>query len=687
MNLTEINFWLLEADWRGGKEHIQRFLTEGIWFNLHSNKSHEFNKIKVGDYIAIKEAITKEIDNSEFISYLKIIALGVVSKNFQDGRRIEINWNKKEFEIEGLTKADNLLLLDNKEEIKAIFGNFLKENPPKIIDSNKTNIKKEEFSIEKPSDIIQARENFALKSNFNSEVEKNTKDIKIIEKKNKNINLNQIFYGLSGTGKTHISMLTALEIIDGFFPENTEEARRKFNYYKNIGQISMLSFHNSYKYEDFIEGIVNFISPKNSNLIENKIKDGIFKEISNIAKAEIESYPNKIDFKESTKFFKASIGTAAKEKDNSSINYCFENDYIFLDMLGGIDYSILEDTDNWEKAKEEIEQAYLYDGQSYDQKRLGIQSIFYFKNHMKKNDIILVSNDNEKIIGIASVKGNYEFKDLAGVRYNHFRKVDWIIKNCNIPVSKFYRKEFSEQPIYELVKRNIIIENVSNFISNQEKRRRNYVIIIDEINKGNIYNIFGEVLTLIESSKRIGKKDSLTIKLPYSGENFGVPDNLYIIGTMNSSDKKALLDQTIRRRFDFVKLDVDYSLLNFKIDGIEIDRLLQSINNRIEYLSDENNCIGHSYFMNLIDNPTFEQLLEIFSKQIIPLLEYNFDYDYEKISLILADNKKKNIKDKFVKNKDLDIKKLFGKKINLDNKKSFYIDIPKNPISYIKIYE
>jgi 5-methylcytosine-specific restriction protein B len=681
------SFWLLEADWRGGKEHTERFITEGIWFNLHSNKASEFNKIKEGDFVAIKSSVTKELDNSEFQSSLKIEALGIVNKNFIDGRRIEVDWKRELFEIEGLVKAESLSKISDKNEIDLIFGKY-KEEKEKISKLNLVTIpeKIEKIEINTPSDIIYSRK------------EKEEKVIspkifespKVVDKTTKNIPLNQIFYGLSGTGKTHNTMLSALEIIDGFFPENLEVARKKFNYYKDIGQISMIAFHESYKYEDFIENISNNISEKNKSITENKIKNGVFKEITSIARAEIESFPNKIDFSKDNnkiKFFKISLGLSAKEKDNNTINFCFENDCIILDALGGIDYSILENTEDWEKAQDEIRQAYLYEGQNPDQIRLGIQSIYYFKNLMKKNDIVFVSNNNEQIIGIAQVKSMYEFRDIAGVRYYHFRKVDWIIKDCNIPVSKFYRKEFSEQPIYELSKKNIIIENLISFISKDENRIRNYVMIIDEINKGNIYKIFGEVITLIETSKRLGKIEGLKIKLPYSGDYFGIPDNLYIIGTMNSSDKTEILDQTLRRRFDFIKLEINYDLLNFKIDGIDISKLLQIINKRIIFLSSEYNLVGHSYFMNLIDNPTFEQLTQIFKNKIIPFLMDVFEEDYEKIALVLGDANKKPKDEKFVIKNEINIKEIFGKNYKSKIKKdSFSIFIPQKPVSYIKIY-
>lgn len=688
-------FWLLEANWRGGNEHLERFLTEGIWFNIHSGQAFELNKIKIGDIVAVKSSITKELDSADFSSSIVIKAIGTVIKNFNDGRRLEVKWTRILFQVDNFSKTGAIIQITNSKEIETIFGKYKIETPVKIESIVLSTSAQERTEIVRKAESLSSAKNYENtlqlnKPNFIGE-KKEFVSKKIIDSKVKHIPLNQILQGLPGTGKTYNSMLLALEIIDGFFPENPDEAKRKFNYYKDIGQIAMITFHSSYKYADFVEGVSATLSSKFSGVQEHKIKDGIFKEIANIARAEIESFPNKIEFSQndtSVRFFKASLGVSAKEKDNTTVNYCFENNYITLDVLGGIDYSILEDTDDWEKAQEEIRQVYLYEGQNSDQIRVGVQSVYYFKNHMRKGDVVLISNDNERIIGIAVIKDNYIFRDLAGIRYNHFRKVDWIIKDCSIPIAKFYRKEFSEQPIYELSKRNIIIENLSSFINKNEARTRNYVVIVDKINKGDIYKIFGEIITLIDPQKRVGKKEALKIKLPYSNDTFGVPDNLYLIGTMNFSEKAEVLDPTLRRRFDFIKVEINYDLLNFKIDGIEIDKLLRIINQRIEYLTSEYDCIGHSYFLRLLDNPSLETLVEIFEHQINPLIKEVFKDDYEKIAMVFGDNKHKKNEQIFVKNKLLDFKKLFGKNFKpKDQKDVFYLDTPKNAEAYISIYK
>ncbi|WP_134043090.1 McrB family protein [Helicobacter pullorum] len=174
-----------------------------------------------------------------------------------------------------------------------------------------------------------------------------------------------------------------------------------------------------------------------------------------------------------------------------------------------------------------------------------------------------------------------------------------------------------------------------------EGKDKPYILIIDEINRGNIAKILGELITLIEPSKRIGKSEGLQLTLPYSGESFGVPSNLYIIGTMNTADRSiALLDTALRRRFEFVEMMPDSEYLKDKKisdsgNTIELDRLLESMNNRIEFLLDREHTIGHSYFM---DVESIEDLCKVFKNKIIPLLQEYFYDDYAKIIAALNDN-------------------------------------------------
>lgn len=221
-----------------------------------------------------------------------------------------------------------------------------------------------------------------------------------------------------------------------------------------------------------------------------------------------------------------------------------------------------------------------------------------------------------------------------------------------------------------------------------ERARRSpdhrFAVVVDEINRGNISKIFGELITLIEKDKRQGMPNEVSIVLPYSGQPFTVPQNVDIIGTMNTADRSlALLDTALRRRFEFVSLTPDTR----KSEGaplagtdvvigeqtIDVARMLETMNRRIELLYDREHCIGHAYFTPLssIDNlqERFAALANIFQAKIIPLLEEYFFDDWRKIRLVLGDNQKKSDHQfvlEFAQNEEL-VAELFGDTQSLED--------------------
>lgn len=207
------------------------------------------------------------------------------------------------------------------------------------------------------------------------------------------------------------------------------------------------------------------------------------------------------------------------------------------------------------------------------------------------------------------------------------------------------------------------LENGGAGQSNGE--RRPYVLVIDEINRGNVSRIFGELITLIETSKRDGAAESLSVTLPYSKERFTVPDNVYLLGTMNTADRSlAGLDIALRRRFVFKEMMPNPSLLNgVVVEGIDIGQLLAVMNQRIEVLLDRDHCLGHAYFMSLKSGDSLRQLEVIFRNQILPLLQEYFFEDWQRISWVLNDqHAKANGCEPFVRKpqNDRGLEALFG---------------------------
>lgn len=243
-----------------------------------------------------------------------------------------------------------------------------------------------------------------------------------------------------------------------------------------------------------------------------------------------------------------------------------------------------------------------------------------------------------------------------------------------------------------------------------------FAMVIDEINRGNISKIFGELITLIEPDKREGSENAVTVTLPYSGEKFSVPANVDIIGTMNTADRSlALLDTALRRRFDFVPLlsdtraekvpDEPHSAplagLVVTTDAGEIDvrRMLERINERIEALYDRDHCIGHAYFTHLRDTTDgaqrFKALADTFRNRVLPLLEEYFFEDWHKIRLVLGDNQKKDKTAQCITESDAHeqaLNKLFGDHHELDSyttQRRYQLNPSAfaNPDSYRGIYQ
>ena len=215
----------------------------------------------------------------------------------------------------------------------------------------------------------------------------------------------------------------------------------------------------------------------------------------------------------------------------------------------------------------------------------------------------------------------------------------------------------------------------------KEEKSERFVLIIDEINRGNIAKIFGELITLIEDSKRLGAVDETKVTLPYSKDSFGVPKNLYLIGTMNTADRSIqLLDTALRRRFDFVEMMPKPELISDNVEGVDCKRMLEEMNKRITALLDREHQIGHTYLLGV---DTMEKLSYAFQNKIFPLLQEYFFDDWAKIRAVLGQNR-------FVK--DGDVPNLFLDLEQVDEDRTIYERLPgddpgwTDPEEYKKIY-
>jgi len=490
------------------------------------------------------------------------------------------------------------------------------------------------------------------------------------------VELNTILYGPPGTGKTYHTAIYAVAIIENkklaeVAAEEYDEVLARYIEYKKNGKIAFTTFHQSYGYEEFIEGIKPVVTTEedeNKSDVQYAVASGIFKNFCDKA-VRRKSISQVADYglNESPNIWKVSLeGTG----DNPTRTECLNNDHIRIgwDAYGK---DITDETD------------FSTDG--------GKKPINAFINRMRIGDIVLSCYSATTIDAIGVITGDYEWHDEYQ-HYKRLRNVNWIVKNVKenimditdgttMTLSSVYR--FANITLDDVLK---IVEkyNVEEVVS--ADAHDNYVFIIDEINRGNISKIFGELITLIEPSKRVGAAEEMTAILPYSAKPFGVPNNVYIIGTMNTADRSiATIDTALRRRFYFKEMLPNPSVLeDVYVEDISISEMLDLINKRISVLYDREHTIGHAYFMPLKANPTVDTLARIFENNIIPLLQEYFYEDYEKIRLVLGDNHKGEDA-QFVIAKSNDYVSLFGNvDVGLDD--GFSYEINKSAFANIEAY-
>lgn len=465
--------------------------------------------------------------------------------------------------------------------------------------------------------------------------------------------LNQILFGPPGTGKTYNTVNESLKIVDPeFYAENIENRKALTERFKELlikdwanpkGQIAFCTFHQSFSYEDFVEGI----KPKTTDdkRVYYETECGVFKNICLLGDSNKSTIKvikeGKMSWDAATfsraSFYKISLGEAFNPADRIIYEYCRDNGFITIGFVQGHDFTGMSESQIQDKCKE-----------------LGLngieaQQLIYFIHYLKKGNYVLVSNGNKYVRAIGKVTGDYEYNENAPFVYNHFRKIEWIFKDENIPVEEIYDRQFSQKTLYKIDQNSLnqnFFVNKGREESIEEKEKKKYVIIIDEINRGNVSSIFGELITLIEKDKRSGGKEELEVTLPYSKTPFKVPENVFIIGTMNTADRSIeALDTALRRRFSFKEMPPKPELIKSKgaslelsggkIDTVDVVKLLETINTRIEKLIDKDHKIGHSYFMHI---STPADLIKAFEDKVIPLLEEYFFGDFGKIGLVLGNS-------------------------------------------------
>src|SRR5690606_33005673 len=398
--------------------------------------------------------------------------------------------------------------------------------------------------------------------------------------------LNQILFGAPGTGKTYNTKRIAVEIINGKKERTRKEINKEYQELVNAKQIVFTTFHQSLSYEDFIEGIKPIVfedSDENKSVVY-EIRNGIFKELCRQAQIQPKVIKNEIKNYD----FDSAWNDLVEE-----INGFIQNEKIFeLSILTpnkGLNVTEITNNGNLKlKPKSsEIDREYTV---SYNRAKK-LQEAF--------PDLTLIKNIDK------------EFRSVIGGSNS---TAYWSVLNY----------------INNKIASNSKSKAVETFLP-----LKKHVLIIDEINRGNVSAIFGELITLLEEDKRKGNKEQTEVILPYSNEKFSVPNNVYLIGTMNTADRSVeALDTALRRRFSFIEMQPNPEILsNSEYKDVDLKQLLVTINQRIEVLVDKDHQIGHSYFIGI---QNLEELKLVFKDKIIPLLEEYFYGDFGKIGLVLG---------------------------------------------------
>ncbi len=452
---------------------------------------------------------------------------------------------------------------------------------------------------------------------------------KLISEKQVRQATNTILYGPPGTGKTYATSSKAVKLCDGFVPEGGHQAvRARFEELRHEGRVSFVTFHQSYGYEEFVEGLRPVAK---DGQVVYEVQPGAFKRACNAARLRSQISPGLTGkpLKERT-LFKMSLGASWNQEGTTVFDYCVQNNCVLLGWGDDIDFS---DCAN----KQDIVNKLKTDFPGIDRPASQANFVDRFKNDIRVGDIVVVSMGNKFFRAIAEVTGEYEYVEDAP--FHQMRAVRWLaIFEGGRPASDLYDRNVVMSSLYELNPEAVRYETLEALLAAQvtTSPEQPHVLIIDEINRANISKVFGELITLIEPDKREGEANAVTVKLPYSGEDFSVPANLHLLGTMNTADRSiALLDTALRRRFDFEEVMPQPELLKGQdIEGVNLGELLQAMNQRIEVLYDRDHTIGHAYLMGV---QTLDELDRAFRFKVLPLLQEYFYENWSQVRRVLAD--------------------------------------------------
>lgn len=450
--------------------------------------------------------------------------------------------------------------------------------------------------------------------------------------------VNRILYGPPGTGKTYHTVNETLRILDPQFLNSNAGDRvalkQRFDALAHAGQVRFVTFHQSFSYEDFVEGIR---ANTDGGQVQYRVEPGVFRSICEDA-SRFALIAADVGVRDDARIWKISIdGTAPSQ----TREHCFAHGEA---RIGWHYIGDLRD--------EHLSKAPEYAALGSNDR----STLHAFSREIESGDVLLCIGSEHEFQAVGVVQGDYEFQPNppAGVRddYGNVLPVRWLATKLGLGIHPLNDgRNFTQKTVYELTRfgwselaeyleaNAIPLDGAETGAQNAELP---YVLVIDEINRGNVSRIFGELITLIEPSKRKGADEAIEVVLPYSRKKFSVPSNVHLVGTMNTADRSlAGLDVALRRRFEFVEMLPDPDALgDVVVAGVAIDELLSTMNQRIEVLLGRDYMLGHAYFMCLKESPSIETLAGVFRRQVLPLLQEYFFEDWKKIAWVFNDHRK-----------------------------------------------
>jgi 5-methylcytosine-specific restriction protein B len=565
-------------------DQVSRFLAEGIWENDdRAQHADRLAQLRPGDRVALKSSFAKGT-----LSILRVKATGTVQATTAAGHALQVAWDASfpAFDLPGLGGyRQTVHPLTKPEDIAAV------------------------FRLAPPASPMPTHP------------------------------LNQILYGPPGTGKTYSTTAWALALLNtsrqsvadvqAHYGGHDEAMRQAYEQYRRQGQIGFVSFHQSFGYEDFVEGIKPVLAEaadtdEDAANLGYRVEAGIFK-----AMAERATYALHVQRQ-------ARLAVSGEVLTNEAMPF----DELFDSFIDSLQTRLIKEgftsvefeTKTGEKvvlkeinAKGDLRFYHRNSGENFifpvTKSRLAKMHTVFPALDVKNSEI-------RKVIG--GVNSSIHWAVLKA--FKEFEQQNQAAAPIVQPSPADQLRRALDQP--ELAANIARDFDFSQLTADDYAQAPRFVLIIDEINRGNVASIFGELITLLEDDKRGGQPHELRLTLPYSKASFMVPPNLYVLGTMNTADRSVeALDTALRRRFSFHELAPQPQLLRADVEGIDLARLLAALNERLETLLDRDHRLGHAWLLPVRD---LAGLRAAFSQKIIPQLQEYFYGHWGRIGQVLG---------------------------------------------------